>query len=73
MLSYWRLDWGDYKDIESAIDRIQQNFPTAPIFGIGFSAGGHLLASYLQRTGKRSRLTAAVMNSAVHCFNKVSQ
>ena len=60
----WRLDFGESRDIAAAIEHIQRRFPIAPIVAVGYSAGGHLLASYLQAVGSETPLVAAVIASA---------
>ena len=60
----WRLDFGESRDINAAIEHIQRRFPAAPIVAVGYSAGGHLLASYLQDVGADTPLVAAVIASA---------
>ncbi|RQM18340.1 hypothetical protein B5M09_012110 [Aphanomyces astaci] len=55
--------FGCVKDVTEAIDHIERKFPTAPMVGVGFSAGGGLVCSYLGETGKASKLKAGVLVS----------
>lgn len=65
--SYWRLDWQDHRDMDSIVKHIEDKFPRAPIFAVAFSAGGHVLATYLAAVGDKSPLVAAVTVSG--CFD----
>eukprot|EP00656_Telonema_subtile_P007474 TRINITY_DN13507_c0_g1_i3.p2 TRINITY_DN13507_c0_g1~~TRINITY_DN13507_c0_g1_i3.p2 ORF type:complete len:317 (+),score=94.54 TRINITY_DN13507_c0_g1_i3:476-1426(+) len=73
VLSYWRLDWGDCTDIQAAVQHIRARFPLAPVYAVAFSAGGHLLARYLQVHKEHSGITAAILNSGVADFLAVER
>ncbi|GAB9474710.1 hypothetical protein Gpo141_00011828 [Globisporangium polare] len=51
------------QDLNQGIDRIKKTFPSAKLYGVGFSAGSGLLCSYLGKTGDASRLDAGVLVS----------
>jgi abhydrolase domain-containing protein 15 len=50
-------------DFEEAIDQIEQHFPDAEKYGIGYSAGSATLSSYLGKKGKQSKLFGGVFVS----------
>ena len=56
----WRIDFAETRDVEVALTAISKRYPGAPIFAIGFSAGGHVLLSYLERMGEDVPLVGAV-------------
>jgi len=56
-------EFGCVRDLNEALDRVQSKFPSAPLYGVGFSAGSGLLCSYLGETGDASRLRAGVLIS----------
>jgi predicted alpha/beta-fold hydrolase len=56
-------EFGCVRDLNEALDRVQSKFPSAPLYGVGFSAGSGLLCSYLGETGDASRLHAGVLIS----------
>jgi len=58
--SYWRLDWADPRDMESAVAAVARRFPQAPIFVVAFSAGAHVLVTYLAHARKNTPVVAAV-------------
>ncbi|TMW59328.1 hypothetical protein Poli38472_004397 [Pythium oligandrum] len=55
--------FGCVRDLSHAIAHIEREYPTAKLYGIGFSAGSGLLCSYLGETGASSRLDAGVLIS----------
>ena len=59
----WRIDFAETRDVEVALTAIQARYPTAPIFAVGFSAGGHVLLSALQKMKERIPLVGAVVVS----------
>ena len=42
----------------TAIDHIAQRYPSAPMFALAFSAGAHVLTTYLAHVGKNTPLVA---------------
>lgn len=56
----WRIDFAETRDVEVALTTISARYPAAPIFAVGFSAGGHVLLSYLEAMGERVPLVGAV-------------
>lgn len=52
-------DYGSIRDIEKAIEFIQNEFPSSPIYLLGYSMGSNLLLRYLSET-QNSRVKAAV-------------
>jgi len=63
-VDYWRADFAEHRDIEAAVEHIRTRNPSCPIFGVGFSAGGHILLRYLQQAGTQCQLAGAVTVSA---------
>mmetsp|Transcript_128 Transcript_128/g.247 ORF Transcript_128/g.247 Transcript_128/m.247 type:complete len:538 (-) Transcript_128:55-1668(-) len=57
---WWRLDFGEWRDLDIVIRHIAKENPEAPIVVVSFSAGTHIALRYLQETGKNSQLVAAV-------------
>ncbi len=57
---YWRLDFGEWRDLSLAVTHLRKHYPRAPIAAVGISAGGHVLMRYLQCTGADCPLVAAV-------------
>jgi abhydrolase domain-containing protein 15 len=55
--------FGCVRDLQQAIAHIERAYPSAKLYGVGFSAGSGLLTSYLGETGAQSRLEAGVMVS----------
>ena len=47
-LDYWRLDYGEWRELDFAVQHIARANPGAPIILVGFSAGTHLVLRYLQ-------------------------
>ena len=62
---YWRFDFGEWRDLDIIVNYIAKQNPNAPIMGIAFSAGTHILLRYLQETGNSTPMHAAVCHSAV--------
>ena len=62
---WWRLDFGEWRDLDIIIEHISKQNPAAPISLIAVSAGTHISLRYLQESGKNSPLVAAVMVSPV--------
>jgi len=60
VLSYWRLDWYEWKDLDAAIRTIHSNYPLAPLFIVAHSASAHLLVQYLAAVGKNTPVVSAV-------------
>ena len=56
-------EFGCVADLSEAIAHVQERFPQAPLYGIGFSAGSGLLTSYLGEKGSKSKLDAGVLIS----------
>ena len=71
VFNYWRLDWADTRDMEAVVEHLERCHPRAPILGIAFSAGAHLLLRYLQRVGKRTPLVGAIAVSGCVDFSRV--
>ena len=67
--SYWRLDWNDWRDMHFAVEAVSNRYPRAPIFAVGFSAGGYVVANYLASVGEHTPLVAAVIIAG--CFDFV--
>ena len=62
---WWRLDFGEWRDLNIIIEHLAKENPIAPIALIAVSAGTHIALRYLQESGKSSPLVAAVMVSPV--------
>ena len=56
----WRTDFAETRDVEVALQSISTRYPAAPLFAIGFSAGAHVLLSYLHTMGDNVPLVGAV-------------
>ena len=67
--SYWRLDWSDHRDMAYVVKHIAERYPAAPMFAVAFSAGAHVLATYLAAVGSDTPVVAAV--SVAGCFDFV--
>eukprot|EP00457_Paulinella_chromatophora_P002164 gb/GEZN01002168.1/.p1 GENE.gb/GEZN01002168.1/~~gb/GEZN01002168.1/.p1 ORF type:complete len:659 (-),score=76.95 gb/GEZN01002168.1/:568-2544(-) len=65
--SYWRIDFHNTRDLEVVLNHVANSYPRAPIIAVAWSAGGHLLGSYLGQVGKRTPLVGAVIRSG--CWN----
>lgn len=65
--SYWRLDFGETRDLKQVVEHIHATNPRAPLIAIAWSAGGHLLLKYLGSVGKDTPIVAAITNSG--CFD----
>ena len=61
---YWRLDFGEWRDLDWLITALHEQFPAAPIIPVAFSAGGHLLIRYLAAVGRDTPIVAAATISA---------
>eukprot|EP01138_Halocafeteria_seosinensis_P000838 gb/GECG01000860.1/.p1 GENE.gb/GECG01000860.1/~~gb/GECG01000860.1/.p1 ORF type:complete len:674 (+),score=55.57 gb/GECG01000860.1/:1-2022(+) len=59
----WRIDFGEYRDVKVAFDHIRERYPRAPLLAIGFSAGAHVLLSYLIEYRDKAPLVGAVVIS----------
>lgn len=57
---------GSTSDLAEQLSRIQKQFPAAPLFGVGISAGSGLLARYLGESGSRGKFQAAVAISPAY-------
>ncbi|MBL8022102.1 MAG: alpha/beta hydrolase [Leptospirales bacterium] len=57
---------GSTSDLTEQLARIQKQFPEAPLFGVGISAGSGLLARYLGESGSRGKFQAAVAISPAY-------
>ncbi len=44
----WRIDFFEHRDVETLVAHVGQKFPRAPIVAVGYSAGAHVLMTYLQ-------------------------
>lgn len=47
-------------DLRCALEFLQDKFPGAPLYGIGFSLGGNMMAKYVGQAGPKTPLSAAV-------------
>ena len=56
----WRCDFAESRDIDAALQAIQRRHPRAPIIAVGYSAGAHVLLSYLETKQKNTPLVGAV-------------
>eukprot|EP00808_Paulinella_micropora_P020912 g32063.t1 len=65
--SYWRIDFLNSRDLELCLNHVARSYPRAPIIAVAWSAGGHILGSYLGQVGKKTPLVGAVFRSA--CWN----
>lgn len=61
---------GSTSDLSEQLEYIHKNFPDAPLFGVGISAGSGLLARYLGEAGENSRFLAAVAVSPAYDIEK---
>lgn len=55
--------------MKAVVEHVAERYPTAPLFAVAFSAGGHILATYLSAVGKHTPLVGAV--SVAGCFDFV--
>eukprot|EP00943_MAST-04B_sp_MAST-4B-sp1_P009726 g9726.t1 len=62
---WWRLDFGEWRDLNIIINHLAKENPIAPISLIAVSAGTHISLRYLQESGESSPLVAAIMVSPV--------
>lgn len=60
VLTYWRLDWNEWRDLDAAVERIAARNPNAPLFVIAHSASAFLLVQYLAARGAGTPVVAAV-------------
>ena len=60
----WRIDFGENRDVEVIVDTLHKRYPRAPIVAIAYSAGAHVLLTYLQRKKKDTPLVGSVVVSA---------
>lgn len=59
----WRIDFGEHRDISYALEHMQSLYPAAPLLAVAYSAGAHVLLSYLQTVGRQTPLVGAVVES----------
>ncbi len=55
---------GETEDLRFFINYLKGKFPSRPLFAVGFSLGGNVLAKYLGEQGQSSHLTGAAVVSA---------
>jgi len=55
---------GDTADFAVVLQLIQQRYPQSPLFAVGFSLGGNVLAKYCGEIGANNPLTAAMVIGA---------
>tara|TARA_Y100000780_G_scaffold111607_1_gene100873 strand:+ start:4551 stop:5582 length:1032 start_codon:yes stop_codon:yes gene_type:complete len=55
---------GETEDLRFFINYLKSKFPKRPLFAIGFSLGGNVLAKYLGEQGSKSNLNGAAVVSA---------
>lgn len=53
-----------FEDVQLAIDHVAAVYPDLPLCGLGFSLGGAQLRNYVARSGKSTKLQAAVIADA---------
>lgn len=63
VFSHWRFDWSDPRDLSTVVDHLHASNPDAQIFACAWSAGAHLLLSYLGHSGPNTGLVAAAVQS----------
>ena len=69
----WRIDYGEWRDVHQAIQHIHKRYPRAPITAVAFSAGAHVLLSYLQMVGSSTPLIgAAVVSPALDLVKMIA-
>lgn len=44
----WRIDYYEHRDIDAIVTHVGRKYPRAPIVAVGYSAGAHVLMTYLQ-------------------------
>lgn len=54
VFSYWRADFAETRDLQACVDHIAATHPRAPIVGIGYSAGAHILMRYARSSSSSS-------------------
>lgn len=67
---------GDPEDMFSVVDRVQRHFPRAALFGVGYSAGGAILSTFMGACGPQANpIQAACLVSPgydmEHAFDKM--
>ncbi len=55
---------GDIGDLSANLSRLKQNYPDSPLFAVGYSLGGNVLAKYQGEMGENSLVARAVVVSA---------
>ncbi|KAJ8609497.1 hypothetical protein CTAYLR_005459 [Chrysophaeum taylorii] len=60
VLTYWRLDWNEWRDMDAAVRRVSETYPLAPLFAVVHSASAYVLVQYLAAAGDSSPIVAAV-------------
>ncbi len=55
---------GDTQDLSVTLNLLKKEFPTSPIWSIGYSLGGNVLTKYLGETAEHSLVDRAVIVSA---------
>ncbi len=64
---------GETSDLGFFIDTLKARFPKRPLFAVGFSLGGNVLAKYLGETKSQSGLEAGVVVSAPYHLSSSCQ
>ncbi|PCK31591.1 hydrolase [Pseudoalteromonas piscicida] len=64
---------GETSDLGFFIETLKARFPTRPLFAVGFSLGGNVLAKYLGETKTKSGLKAGVVVSAPYHLSSSCQ
>jgi len=69
----WRLDYGEWRDVDAAVTHITKLYPEAPIVATAFSAGAHVLLAYLEAMGSDTPLLGAcVVSPALDLVKMIS-
>jgi len=69
----WRIDYGEWRDVHTTVKHIHKRYPRAPIVAVAFSAGAHVLLSYLEMVGRDTPLVgAAAVSPALDLVKMIS-
>ncbi|KAA0168131.1 hypothetical protein FNF31_00629 [Cafeteria roenbergensis] len=69
----WRLDYAEWRDVHASVQHIAARYPDAPIVATAFSAGAHVLLSYLQALGSDTPLVGScVVSPALDLVKMIS-
>ena len=63
-----RMSGGGPEDLRSALLFIRQQYPHAPLYGVGFSLGAIILTKYLVQLGAASEIRAVCVLACVSMF-----